>query len=97
MNKEREETTMTVYQYVFYDRETDEFYHFESTDLDEVNKWAYNEWLSLVDYYKDEDFTIDSMPFDNWDEFVEHTHHYICLAEIGGMEGERFTLQIDTD
>ena len=50
--------------------------------------------MGVIQYYKDEEISINQMPFEDYDDFCSSSRHYIDLADIAGLEGERFEITI---
>ena len=80
-----------MYQYIFFNRETMEFQHIESTSIDELNSEAYAIWMDAADDYKDLG-QFNFISFSNFQEFALSDRHYIDCLDIGGLEGIRVTL-----
>lgn len=84
---------MTIYQWVFFDREEMEFNHFESTNADEVNRKAWEFFREYIKEVKHEDQFV-SATAKTLKEFTSKDYQYVDCSDIGGLEATRFILEI---
>lgn len=84
---------MTIYQWVFFDREHYYFSHFEGKTKEEASLKAWEHYQQCIDDINAED-EVDNSTANTYEEFLSRDRHYIVCRWIAGIECELFEIEI---
>lgn len=84
---------MTIYQWLFFDREDMFFHHIESTSKDEADRMAWDYYNAYVSGKK-ENGDLNTVTAETFEEFVSDTYQYVDNEYTAGLEASFVVLEV---